>query len=94
VVFLKAYFEKIFVTFENLLKTTNFEKVGMEEESGISNDNIKVIVRIRPLNDKEKTMNGGICASTVNSDSNTLVMDSKPTPKTFSYDWVGDHSTP
>lgn len=66
----------------------------MEEESGISNDNIKVIVRIRPLNEKEKSMNGGICASPSDSDPNTLVMDSKPTPKAFSYDWVGDQATP
>lgn len=56
-------------------------------------DNIKVVVRIRPLNGRELSEGAAECATTSPDDSQTLVMDSPPKARKFAYDWVGGQKT-
>lgn len=74
-----------------------------------SKDNVKVSIRVRPLNEKEKSTplsvsrsytsapfgalldhGGKRCLSVPNAQS--VLLDMKPEPKNFSFDFVGDES--
>ncbi|CAG9327391.1 unnamed protein product [Blepharisma stoltei] len=54
------------------------------------NDNVKVAVRVRPQNTKEREDFSGNRCLEVDISSNKITLDSKPTPKPFIYDFVGD----
>lgn len=56
-------------------------------------DNIQVIVRVRPLNSRELAENSEMCVLPDSEQSNKLILDSKPDPKFFNYDWVGGTNT-
>ena len=51
-------------------------------------DNVKVAIRIRPLNDKEQQESGSLCLNVI--ESKTIMLESKPEPKSFTYDNVAD----
>lgn len=51
-------------------------------------DNVKVAIRIRPLNDKEQQESGSLCLNVI--ESKTILLESKPEPKSFTYDNVAD----
>ena len=53
-------------------------------------DNVKVAIRIRPLNDQEFHENAGTCLSV--SESKRIMIDSKPEPRSFTYDNVADEN--
>ena len=56
-------------------------------------NNIQVIVRVRPLNGKESSENSDMCVFFDPDHQNQVILDSKPDPKSFRYDWVGDTKT-
>lgn len=56
------------------------------------NDNIKVAVRVRPQNLKERDEFSGKKCIDVDISSSTITLDSKPNHKTFTYDFVGDQN--
>lgn len=51
-----------------------------------NSNNVKVVVRVRPLNDDEQNHGTKKCLAVVNTSSVTI--DSKPEPKIFNYDYV------
>ncbi|OMJ83424.1 hypothetical protein SteCoe_15645 [Stentor coeruleus] len=51
-----------------------------------SKDNVKVALRIRPLNAKELSENTAKCISTL--ESKTILLDSKPESRSFTYDYI------
>ena len=53
-------------------------------------DNIQVIVRVRPLNSREKGENAKSCLRFSEDNLNTLILDSKPEPKIFFFDLIAD----
>ena len=53
-------------------------------------DNIRVAVRVRPISSKEVSECNGRRCLQVNEDKTSIVLDSKPYPRTFNYDFVGD----
>ena len=52
-------------------------------------NNIKVLVRVRPLNSREKNEDGKICVEFDPLNKGKLVLG----PKNFNYDWVGGLDT-
>lgn len=54
------------------------------------NDNVKVAIRVRPLNQKEKSECIGKLCISVDISNNRIIMESKANPKSFTYDFVGD----
>lgn len=53
-------------------------------------DNVKVAVRIRPLNEKEANENSEKCLTSI--ESKTILLDSKPEPRSFTYDNVAEQN--
>lgn len=53
-------------------------------------DNVRVALRVRPLNVRELTETGDCKCLDVNSGSSTIVLDTKPAPKSYTYDYVAD----
>lgn len=51
-------------------------------------DNIQVIVRVRPLNTREQTENSKSCLRFYDDNLEILILDCKPEPKNFSFDFV------
>lgn len=58
-------------------------------EKGDKANNIKVMVRVRPLNSREKNEDGKVCVEFDDSNKGRLVLG----PKSFNYDWVGGLET-
>ena len=54
-------------------------------------DNIQVLVRVRPLNSREREEDTKPCIK-VNEDG-SLTLDTKPEPKKFTFDWIGAENT-
>jgi kinesin family member 15 len=54
-------------------------------------DNVKVAIRIRPFNDKELSENPSKCLTILESKS--IILDSKPEPRTFTYDNVANEKS-
>ena len=50
-------------------------------------DNIQVIIRVRPLCDKELQLGARSCLQT-DENEQKLIIDSKPDPKAFIFDYV------
>lgn len=61
--------------------------------SDSSRDNIFVLVRIRPQNDREIREGGEICVHVDEGRQNAVVLETKPEPKVFSFDWVAPKGT-
>lgn len=59
---------------------------------GIS-DNISVMVRCRPLNEKERQEGATICLRVDSKNQNTLILDTKPDPKYFRFDSIATENT-
>lgn len=55
-------------------------------ENSNSKDNVKVVLRVRPLNDDEIQHGSNKCV--VVNDDTSLTIDCKPEPKTFNYDYI------
>ena len=55
-------------------------------------DNIFVLVRIRPQNDREVREGGEICVRVDEGRNNAVVLETKPEAKVFSFDWVASKS--
>ena len=56
-------------------------------------DSIKVVVRIRPLNEKEINEGSQICVRVDDTHRNQVLIDSGPRKKMFRFDWVADRSS-
>ncbi len=56
-----------------------------------SKDNVKVMIRVRPLNEREKTSGGHKKCVTVDNET-TVTIEAKPDIKSFNYDFVGDEN--
>jgi hypothetical protein len=55
-------------------------------------DNIFVLLRLRPLSDKEIREGATICVKKDENRENTVILENIPEPKYFSYDWVTSDS--
>jgi kinesin family protein 3/17 len=60
----------------------------MLTEMDHNRENIRVCVRIRPINEKEIRENATLAVRVDNNLPNTIVLDSKPEAKLFTFDWV------
>ena len=61
-------------------------------DENAEDENVKVLVRVRPLNSREACFNKKCL--TVDSDNRTVIINSKPQPKVFAFDHVcGEDST-
>ncbi|EAS01807.2 kinesin motor catalytic domain protein (macronuclear) [Tetrahymena thermophila SB210] len=56
-------------------------------------DNIQVMVRVRPLNDREKREGAKSCIILDDENPNNIIIDAKPEPKQFKFDFVGGEKT-
>ncbi|KAL4437881.1 hypothetical protein ABPG74_001052 [Tetrahymena malaccensis] len=56
-------------------------------------DNIQVMVRVRPLNDREKREGAKSCIILDDESPNSITIDAKPEPKQFKFDFVGGEKT-
>ena len=56
-----------------------------------SDENVKVCVRVRPLNAHEEST-GETCV-TSDTDTNTIILHSNPDLKQFSFDYVADSNS-
>jgi kinesin family protein 15 len=56
-------------------------------------DNIFVLVRIRPQNDREMREGNEICVRVDENRQNAIVLETKPEPKVFTFDWVASRGT-
>lgn len=56
-------------------------------------DNIQVMVRVRPLNNREKEEDSKACVKIDESSSGCIILDCKPEQKRFFFDWVGGENT-
>lgn len=56
-------------------------------------DNIQVMVRVRPLNSRERSEEAKSCITVDEETRTSLAIDCKPDQKIFSYDWIGGEST-
>lgn len=52
-------------------------------------DNVKVVIRIRPLNEKEQHEGSRRCLE-AQVERSAIIIEAKPKPKTFTYDFVAD----
>jgi hypothetical protein len=55
-------------------------------------DNIFVLLRLRPLSDKEIREGATVCVRKDENRENTVILENIPEPKSFSYDWVTSDS--
>ena len=58
-----------------------------------NSDNIQVMVRVRPFNQRERVEDSKSCVLLEDYKPNCLTLDAKPEQKTFSFDWVGGDRT-
>lgn len=56
-------------------------------------DNIQVMVRVRPLNDREKREGAKSCIILEDETPNSITIDAKPESKSFKFDFVGGDKT-
>lgn len=56
-------------------------------------DNIRVMVRIRPPNQREMTEGGQSCVWISEEDLKTVVLDGNPKSRQFTFDWAGGPGT-
>jgi kinesin family protein 15 len=56
-------------------------------------DNIHVVVRVRPMNSNESKEENGACVQVDDNDEHYLILDSKPEPKKYTFDWVAGPNT-
>lgn len=56
-------------------------------EKSKEKDNIQVIVRVRPLNERE-IMSGARSCLLIEEEKNKLILECKPDPKTFVFDYI------
>lgn len=56
-------------------------------------DNIFVLVRVRPMSEKEAREGDEVCVRVDENRQNMIILDTKPEPKLFSFDWVASRST-
>ena len=56
-------------------------------------DNIQVMVRVRPLNSREALEDPKPCVNTNESNPTNIILDAKPEPKMFTFDWIGGENT-
>lgn len=56
-------------------------------------DNIFVVVRVRPLSDRELREGSESCLQVDDQRQNTLILQTTPEPKLFSFDWVASPVT-
>lgn len=54
-----------------------------------SRDNVKVVLRVRPLNEIENSVGGRIKCIQSNSENNTVTITNRDA-KSFNYDYVAD----
>ena len=59
----------------------------------MSANNIQVMVRVRPLNSREKTEGAKSCITFSDENPNMITLDCKPETKTFVFDFVGGEKT-
>lgn len=57
---------------------------------GDSKDNVKVAIRVRPLNQRESIENQKKCINI--HESHTISIDGRPESKIFTYDYVADEN--
>lgn len=57
----------------------------------LDRDNIKVIVRVRPLNTREKCENAKSCLS-YSEDPQRIILDCKPEPRVFCFDFIANEN--
>src|ERR1700682_167229 len=65
---------------------------GTGTGTGSGNTNIRVLCRVRPSSDYEKSIASHTCIN-VHTSSNTVEVLSKPESKLFTYDVAADHTT-
>lgn len=59
-----------------------------------SRDNIKVMVRVRPLNEREKTEElVHKCITMDEQEPDTVILECRPEPKKYKFDWIGNEGT-
>lgn len=59
-----------------------------------SRDNIQVMVRVRPFNEREKKEDlVNRCVRMDESEPDSIVLECRPEPKKFKFDWVGCEET-
>lgn len=58
-----------------------------------SNDNIKVMIRVRPFNQREISEGSRTTVYISEEVPHSIVLDSNSKPKVFSFDWTGDQGT-
>lgn len=58
-----------------------------------NSDNIQVMVRVRPLNSRERNEDSKTCVIIDQDRAGSILLDSKPDPKVFNFDWVGGDRT-
>lgn len=51
-------------------------------------DNVTVMVRVRPLNERERQGDARTCTKLHEKNANTLILETKPDPKYFTFDYV------
>jgi kinesin family member 15 len=56
-------------------------------------DSIQVMVRVRPLNERERNEGAKSCINFNEEIPNSLILDSRPEPKNFYFDFVGGEKT-
>lgn len=56
-------------------------------------DNIFVLVRIRPPSEKEMREGGDTCVRVEEGRQNAIILETKPEPKVFTFDWVAPGNT-
>jgi hypothetical protein len=56
-------------------------------------DNIFVLVRIRPQNEREVREGNDVCIRVDDGRQNAIVLDTKPESKVFTFDWVASRGT-
>lgn len=56
-------------------------------------DNIQVMVRVRPLNSRERAEESRSCITIDEDTHNSLTIDCRPDQKTFNFDWIGGDNT-
>lgn len=56
-------------------------------------DSIKVMVRVRPVNEREAEENSKLCVSLDSNDPHNVILDCGSESKQFSFDWVGGLQT-
>lgn len=58
-----------------------------------SRDNIFVLVRIRPQNEREVREGNDVCVRVDDARQNAIILETKPESKVFTFDWVASRGT-